>query len=124
MSVTELQLSDGSKANIGQIVTLHGEVQHGRSHPLMEQLATACVVCNNAQPAYGKRRALGSPTETALMAFAQKLGLEDLRNDYQRVEEIPFSPVTKKMSVRRSVGTLLNFSKLSKMMLKAKTLCC
>ena len=100
MSVTELLLSDGSKANIGQIVTLHGEVQHGRSHPLMESLTTACVVCNNASPAYGKRRALGSPTETALMAFAQKLGLEDLRNDYQRVEEIPFSPVTKKMSVR------------------------
>jgi len=100
MSVTELLLSDGSKANIGQIVTLHGEVQHGRSHPLMESLTTACVVCNNAQPAYGKRRALGSPTETALMAFAQKLGLEDLRNDYERVEEVPFSPVTKKMAVR------------------------
>jgi Ca2+-transporting ATPase len=99
MAVTAVLLSDGSKANIGQIVTLHGEVQHGRSHPLMESLTTASVLCNNSVPTYGKRRPLGSPTESALMQFAQKLGLEDLRNDWQRIKEIPFSPETKKMAV-------------------------
>ena len=88
MSVTSVLLPDGSKANIGQIVTLHGEVQHGRSHPMLESLATACVVCNNSVPTYGKKRALGSPTETALMQFAQKLGLEDLRKDWQRIKEV------------------------------------
>ena len=81
-------ISDGSRANIGQLVTLHGEVQHGRSHPLMEQLSTACVVCNDSVPSYGKKRTLGSPTEAALMGFAQKLGLEDLRNDWKRIEEV------------------------------------
>ena len=90
MSVTSVLLPDGSKANIGQIVTLHGEVQHGRSHPMLESLATACVVCNNSVPTYGKKRALGSPTETALMQFAQKLGLEDLRKDWQRVKEVRY----------------------------------
>jgi len=99
MSVTSVLLPDGSKANIGQIVTLHGEVQHGRSHPMLESLATACVVCNNSVPTYGKKRALGSPTETALMQFAQKLGLEDLRKDWQRIKEVPFTPETKRMSV-------------------------
>lgn len=88
MAVTEALLSDGSRANIGQLVTLHGEVQHGRSHPLMEQLSTACVVCNDSVPAYGKNRTLGSPTEAALMGFAQKLGLEDLRKDWMRTEEV------------------------------------
>ena len=88
MAVTAVLLSDGSKANIGQIVTLHGEVQHGRSHPLMESLTTASVLCNNSVPTYGKRRPLGSPTESALMQFAQKLGLEDLRNDWQRIKEV------------------------------------
>ena len=91
MSVTSVLLPDGSKANIGQIVTLHGEVQHGRSHPMLESLATACVVCNNSVPTYGKKRALGSPTETALMQFAQKLGLEDLRKDWQRIKEVCYS---------------------------------
>lgn len=100
MAVTEALLSDGSRANIGQLVTLHGEVQHGRSHPLMEQLSTACVVCNDSVPSYGKKRTLGSPTEAALMGFAQKLGLEDLRNDWKRIEEIPFSSESKMMSVR------------------------
>ena len=88
MAVTEALLSDGSRANIGQLVTLHGEVQHGRSHPLMEQLTTACIVCNDSVPAYGNKRTLGSPTEAALMGFAQKLGLEDLRKDWMRTEEV------------------------------------
>ena len=88
MAVTEALLSDGSHANIGQLVTLHGEVQHGRSHPLMEKLTTACIVCNDSVPAYGNKRTLGSPTEAALMGFAQKLGLEDLRKDWRRIEEV------------------------------------
>ena len=111
MSVTSVLLPDGSKANIGQIVTLHGEVQHGRSHPMLESLATACVVCNNSVPTYGKKRALGSPTETALMQFAQKLGLEDLRKDWQRIKEVRYTfdkkinqkcmePIMSRISVR------------------------
>jgi len=100
MAVTEALLSDGSRASIGQLVMLHGEVQHGRSHPLMEALTTACVVCNNVQPTYGKKRTLGNPTEAALMGFAQKLGLEDLRNDWMRVKEIPFTSDSKTMAVQ------------------------
>ena len=100
MAVTEALLSDGSRASIGQLVMLHGEVQHGRSHPLMEALTTACVVCNNVQPTYGKKRGLGNPTEAALMGFAQKLGLEDLRNDWLRVKEIPFTSDSKTMAVQ------------------------
>ena len=55
---------------------------------MLEELTTACVVCNDTVPTYGKKRALGSPTEAALMGFAQKIGLEDLRNDWRRVEEV------------------------------------
>lgn len=100
MAVTEALLSDGSRATIGQLVMLHGEVQHGRSHPLMEALSTACVVCNNVVPTYGKKRSLGNPTEAALMGFAQKLGLEDLRNDWERIKEIPFTSESKTMAVQ------------------------
>ena len=57
---------------------------------MLEELTTACVVCNDTVPTYGKKRALGSPTEAALMGFAQKIGLEDLRNDWRRVEEVSF----------------------------------
>eukprot|EP00731_Ephydatia_muelleri_P026313 Em0018g413a len=55
-------------------------------------------VCNNAQIRDGK--ILGHPTEGAMMAAAQKLGLYSLRDQFVRTEERSFNSQQKWMAVR------------------------
>ncbi|MGW7444040.1 cation-translocating P-type ATPase [Kitasatospora sp. NPDC054795] len=78
-------------------------------------LLTAAVLCNDAAlraPADdGEWRALGDPTEAALLTAAGKAGLdhERLRAALPRVAETPFDSTRKRMSTvhRRPEGTLL-----------------
>ncbi|MFF2659791.1 cation-translocating P-type ATPase [Kitasatospora sp. NPDC058032] len=81
-----------------------------------EALLTAAVLCNDAAlrpPADGDTewRALGDPTEAALLTAAGKAGLdhEQLRTALPRVAEVPFDSARKRMSTvhRRPDGTLL-----------------
>ncbi|MFE7490355.1 cation-translocating P-type ATPase [Kitasatospora sp. NPDC057541] len=81
-----------------------------------EALLTAAVLCNDAAlrpPADGDTewRALGDPTEAALLTAAGKAGLdhEQLRTALPRVAEVPFDSGRKRMSTvhRRPDGTLL-----------------
>jgi magnesium-transporting ATPase (P-type) len=62
-------------------------------------LMEVAVLCNNA--VVGRHAELqGSPTEKALLAAAIKLDLNDLRQPYERLQEVPFSGETKMMAVR------------------------
>ncbi|WP_316528717.1 cation-translocating P-type ATPase [Kitasatospora brasiliensis] len=79
-------------------------------------LLTAAVLCNDAAlrpPADGEAdwRALGDPTEAALLTAAGKAGLdhEQLRKALPRVAETPFDSTRKRMSTihRRPDGTVL-----------------
>lgn len=65
-------------------------------------LARVAVLCNDAhllRDDKGRHYILGDPTEGALLILAAKAGIEPepTRIDYPRVEEIPFSPVRKRM---------------------------
>ena len=59
---------------------------------------TASVLCSDA-PCQGETE-IGDPTETALIRFSQKNGMqaEDLRSQYPRLAEIPFDSDRKLMS--------------------------
>ncbi|GGK97476.1 ATPase [Sphaerisporangium melleum] len=66
-------------------------------------LLTAAALCNDARLLYGEGkewRALGDPTEAALLAAAAKLGLDrhDLNIRLPRLAERPFDSVRKRMS--------------------------
>ncbi|CAH1638536.1 unnamed protein product [Spodoptera littoralis] len=56
------------------------------------------VLCNNAT--IRDDTLYGQPTEGALLAVALKNGMRDVRDDYTRLHEIPFSSETKMMVVK------------------------
>ncbi len=63
-------------------------------------LIKAMVLCNDAQPD-NQNNFLGDPIETALLECVVKLGVNpnDIRSEYERIYEIPFSSESKKMVV-------------------------
>jgi magnesium-transporting ATPase (P-type) len=70
-------------------------------------LLTAGVLCNDSQlvpPAGGdsRWRALGDPTEAALLTLAMKAGIDPtrLRHEWPRRAEIPFDPAAKLMATQ------------------------
>ncbi|NJK48616.1 cation-translocating P-type ATPase [Candidatus Gracilibacteria bacterium] len=80
------------------------ETRHYRE---IENLLTACVLCNDATlllEGNGESQhwnVMGDPTEGALLALAGKTGLQQnaLNYQYDRVAEFPFSSERKRMSV-------------------------
>lgn len=65
-------------------------------------LAEVAALCNHArfEPTDEGRRVLGDPTEGALLAFAEKIGLTrgDLEHERESVHELPFDSERKRMS--------------------------
>ncbi len=66
----------------------------------IDMLIKAMVLCNDAQP-NSQNEFLGDPIETALLECAIKLGAapNNIRGEYERIYEIPFSSESKKMVV-------------------------
>ncbi|OTF77976.1 calcium-transporting ATPase type 2C member 1-like protein, partial [Euroglyphus maynei] len=60
-------------------------------------LKVGCI-CNDAQLVNG--RLFGQPTEAAILVAARKLEMTDIRQHYERLEEIPFSSAQKIMAVK------------------------
>jgi Ca2+-transporting ATPase len=90
-------------------------VSPGAYHDLIRSLLVG-VLCNSAQLARedGKTRAFGDPTEIALLSCAAKAGLwkHDEERTFELLEEIPFDPERKKMTmVRRADRDLRVFTK-------------
>lgn len=76
----------------------------------IDLLARVAILCNDAhllRDAEGMHYILGDPTEGALLVLAAKAGLEPepTRIAYPRVEEIPFSPVRKRMTTINATPT-------------------
>ena len=77
------------------------------SNPTYKRILEICVLCNNAQLQHSHQKgksgwkAVGEPTETALLLAAAKAGItsESLKTEYVRMEEIPFDSTRKCMSV-------------------------
>src|SRR5690606_28866688 len=77
------------------------------SDPDVRALVEAAILCNDAElapptPSEPRWRALGDPTEAALLAFAAKAGadLEGVRESAPRTAEVPFDADTKMMATR------------------------
>lgn len=96
MTVREYYLSDGRKTEFnGKLNSLAGD-------DLLARAGRVGVLCSEASfdpKALEGERALGDPTETALLVKAAELGLDvsGLRTDYPKVIEIPFDAATKRM---------------------------
>lgn len=96
MTVVELWLPGVERIKVtGSGYSPEGMINHPLEDlPLQELLKTAAL-CNNA------KGTIGDPTEVALLTLASKGGIdpENLRNQYERLEEIPFDSESKMMAV-------------------------
>ncbi|CAG4946621.1 unnamed protein product [Parnassius apollo] len=107
MTVTTLSTSGGHIAEVsGSGYSAHGDVQlrayKGRdlhvAQMALQTMLEVGVLCNNAS--IRDEVLYGQPTEGALLACALKNGMQDIREQYTRLHEIPFSSETKMMVVK------------------------
>ena len=111
MTVTTLVLPDGRRIEAtGAGYSPEGRLLHEGQDiddPALRRLLDACVLCNDAQlvppDAEDTRwRALGDPTEAALLTVALKgcVQPETLRKQHPRHAELPFDSATKMMATQ------------------------
>lgn len=96
---TGLQQEGGATAVSGLSSAQNSDLPQegkGAEHPAVQLLLRAMVLCNDSRIVDGKP--VGDPTETALVAYALKLGYTDIQDKYPRVGENPFDSVRKLMS--------------------------
>lgn len=105
MTVTQIYSADGQLAEVTGVgydsrgqVTINNEVVRNHSHPSISKVIEIGVVCNNAQIINGTL--IGQPTEGALVACAEKIGMASCRHHYNRMQEWPFNSETKYMVVK------------------------
>ena len=101
MTVREYYLSDGRK------IACDGKHHSVSGNDLLARAARVGVLCSEASfnpKALEGARALGDPTETALLVAADEMGLDvsGMRADYPKIVEIPFDAATKRMITAHS----------------------
>lgn len=108
MTVREYYLSDGGH------IQINGNPRSVCDDDLLAHAARVGVLCSEASynsMASEVSRAVGDPTETALLVAADGLGLDisGLRADYPKIIEIPFDPAIKRMITAHRIkdGTYL-----------------
>jgi Ca2+-transporting ATPase len=74
------------------------------STPDTDVLSRSMTLCNDT--AESENGYVGDPTETALVAFTESCGISyaDLKNDWERIDEIPFDSVRKLMTTVNKHG--------------------
>lgn len=114
MTATTMWLADGRAVEVSGSgyapdgdVSSAGFILDPTADPVLRLVLEAGVLCNDSQlvppDAEDSRwRALGDPTEAALLTLAMKAGLEParLRHDWPRRAEIPFDPAAKLMATQ------------------------
>ncbi len=75
----------GYDGNSGQVL-LEGQPIQAASHPAIAHILEIGFVCNNTNVNSGK--VVGQPTEAALIAAAQKMGLHGARDNHVRTLEV------------------------------------
>ncbi|XP_061714734.1 calcium-transporting ATPase type 2C member 1-like isoform X1 [Cydia pomonella] len=107
MTVTCMSTSGGHIAEVrGAGYNARGDIQlrayKGRdldvARSALQSMLEVGVLCNNA--VIRDETLYGQPTEGALLAAAMKNGMDDVREQYTRLHEIPFSSETKMMVVK------------------------
>lgn len=107
MTVKNIITSDDIHADVtGKGYAADGVVRCGGTqirsdtYPSIFDLIEVGAVCNNSH--IYSHQMTGLPTEAALLALAMKTNFNDLRDDYARHEEWPFSSETKWMAIKCS----------------------
>ncbi|KAK3716112.1 hypothetical protein QZH41_019645, partial [Actinostola sp. cb2023] len=105
MTVSQIFTADGYFAHVtGVGYNLDGDVMMNDdpltldSNLSVTKLVETGLLCNNAHIRNG--RLFGQPTEGALVTVAYKLGFHNIRDDYIRTDERPFSSEKKFMVVK------------------------
>ncbi|CAM9727471.1 unnamed protein product [Lampetra fluviatilis] len=105
MTVTRVFTSEGLLAEVSGVgyftrgeVTIDGQAQTASSNATLTKLCEVACVCNDAVLRDGVL--LGAPTEGALLNLAAKLGVGGVRDEHERIEEVPFSSERGWMAVR------------------------
>lgn len=76
----------------------------------LERVLTAGILCNDARLFQGETGTFditGDPTEAALLVLARKFGMDELqiKNQFPRIDEKPFSSETKQMITLHSINS-------------------
>ncbi|HET9127824.1 MAG TPA: HAD-IC family P-type ATPase, partial [Propionibacteriaceae bacterium] len=101
----------------GQFLTADGEQVTGSIRRSLSDLLTAAALASDAQLTGGDQgpwAVMGDPTEGALVVAARKAGLDRaaLDRDHPRIDEIPFTSETKRMTTLHDHdGEVLAFTK-------------
>lgn len=105
MTVTQIFTADGHYAEVSGVgyngcghVSISGHNLTPNTNLSVTKVVEVGYICNNAQIQDGSL--FGQPTEGALIAVGQKLGIDDPRGMNLRTAEIPFSSEKKWMAVR------------------------
>lgn len=107
MTVTHISTSESYQADVagvgysdvGDIILKDLAKDQSVQMQSIRRLLSAASLCNNARfDPTGKL--IGQATEGAILVAAKKVGLPDTREEYQRLDEIPFSSVYKYMAVK------------------------
>lgn len=105
MTATQIFTADGCFAEVSGVgytgsgqVSIDGYALTANCNLSITKTMEAGYLCNNAYIEDGSL--FGQPTEGALVAAAQKLGIDDPRRLYTRTEEISFSSEKKWMAVK------------------------
>lgn len=107
MTVTEIFTSEMYEASVtgvgytdpGDVMLRHSEKDQSLQCDCIRRLLSVACICNNAH--FDKDgKLIGQATEGALIVAGHKIGLHNIRDDYRRIEEIPFSSDSKIMAVK------------------------
>ena len=87
----------------GRIIDTDAVDDEDKNDPVIKQMLRAMILCNDSSCHDGVE--IGDPTETALINFGFKLGLdpEKVRADIKRISEIPFDSDRKLMSTLHNI---------------------
>lgn len=115
MTLTYIFTSESFQADVtgvgyeemGDVILQDLNVDQAVQMESIRRLLSAACLCNNAR-FDSSNKLIGQATEGAIIVAAKKVGLGDLREDYNRLDEKPFSSQCKYMAVKsvpRSEGS-------------------
>lgn len=107
MTVTQIMTSESYQAEVtgvgyepvGEVILKDLVTNQSTQMQSIRRLLAAASLCNNAR-FDSSRKLIGQATEGAILAAAEKIGLHNVREEYIRLEEMPFNSQHKSMAVK------------------------
>lgn len=116
MTVKNLVTSELFEANVsgigydetGEILLKDLKTDQSTQMQSIKRLLSSALLCNNAR-FDSSGRLIGQPTEGAMLIAARKSGMTDIRDEHNRLEEIPFNSSRKFMAVKCAQNNIQNY---------------